>query len=76
MKYAAVIKTSYNRDDGYGIYYSQEAIEWKDFKDKSEMEAWVKLQVTGSGSYGGSNKYRLIEYQELTVETSVVVRLK
>ncbi|HEY6022484.1 MAG TPA: hypothetical protein VIY48_22260 [Candidatus Paceibacterota bacterium] len=72
MKYAAIIKTTKYVADGWDGSNPEEFLEWKDFKDKFEMEAWVKLQVT---IYSNA-KYRLIEYNELTVETSVVVKLK
>ncbi len=81
MKYAAITTRSiYVPGDersrtapghGYPEHY-EEAIDLIEFKNRSEMETWVKCRI----DRGERVDYRLIEYNELSIETTVSVKVK
>jgi len=82
MKYAALITTTYTipGDErsrtypGHGYPESTgESTELKQFKDKAEMQEWVKRQ---QGYHYTPPKFRLIQYEELSYEAEITIKIK
>ncbi len=81
MKYAAIIKSYITipgdersrTHPGHGYpEHSEETITMVEFEHKPAMEAWLKDRVE---RYHDRTNYRLIQYEELKVETTISVKV-
>ncbi len=83
MKYAAIIKGSVTipgdersrTNPGHGYpEYEQETIDFKEFESQEACKQWIRMQSEGY-SYNRNN-YRIIEYQDVQIQTELVVNFK
>ncbi len=81
MKYAAIVKSSVTipgdersrTHPGHGYpEHTEQTIEFKEFDSQEACKSWIRLQSEGFGR----KNYRIIEYQDVQIQTELVVNFK